>query len=327
MKSRRSFIKTIGKGAAISTLAFSSTTAFASQLMSKPDQKPKRIRIGIIGAENSHTIGFGKMFNVEKKFPGVEVKYVWGETDEFASNAAAKGSIPNIVKDPKEMLGKIDALIVDHRHAKYHLEAAIPFIKAGIPTFIDKPFCYRVAEGKAFLELARKHGAPVTSYSSIAHSKSTFDIKNQVESMEKINQVVRYGPVDMDSKYGGVFFYGVHLLQPLMEIFGEDIERVKVTRKGQNGSASLIFKSGLYATLIFKKGYEWETFVETEEDGLIELKSRVENSNPGLNYVDMVEMFKTGKEPRSHESILNCVAVLEALEKSVESQNWEEVLI
>ena len=111
MKSRRSFIKTIGKGAAISTLAFSSTTAFASQLMSKPDQKPKQIRIGIIGAENSHTIGFGKIFNVEKKFPGVEVKYVWGETDEFASNAAAKGEIPNIVKEPKEMLGKIDALI------------------------------------------------------------------------------------------------------------------------------------------------------------------------------------------------------------------------
>ena len=40
-----------------------------------------------------------------------------------------------MVKDPKEMLGKIDALIVDHRHAKYHLEPAIPFVKAGIPYF------------------------------------------------------------------------------------------------------------------------------------------------------------------------------------------------
>lgn len=326
MKSRRSFIKTIGKGAAISTLAFSSTTAFASQLLSKPYQKPKRIRIGIIGAENSHTIGFGRMFNIEKNFPGVEVKYVWGETDEFASNAAAKGEIPNIVKDPKEMLGKIDALIVDHRHAKYHLEAATPFIKEGIPTFIDKPFCYRAAEGKAFLELARKHGAPVTSYSSIAHSNSTLDIKKQIESMGKINQVVRYGPVDMDSKYGGIFFYGVHLLQPLMEMFGEDIEKVRVTRNGQNGSATLVYKNGLFATLVFKNSSGgWETFVETEE-GLIELKSRVEESDPAINYTDMVEMFRTGKESRSHQSILNSVSVLEALEKSVASQNWEEVL-
>jgi len=327
MKTRRSFIKTMGKGAALSAFAATSTTAFASQLLSAPDPDLKHLRIGIIGAENSHTIGFGRMFNTDKKFPAAEVKYVWGETDEFARNAAEKGNIPNIVKDPGEMLGKIDALIVDHRHARYHLEAATPFIKEGIPTFVDKPFCYRAAEGEKFLELARKHGTPVTSYSSIAHSASSFDIKEQVEAMEGINQVVRSGPVEMDSKYGGIFFYGVHIVQPLMYIFGEDIERVRVTRNGQTGSANLVYKDGLFVTLILKnKAYGWETFVETE-DGLIEVKSRVEESDPALCYTDMVEMFRTGKEPRSHQSILNCVRVLEALEKSVESQNWEEVLL
>jgi hypothetical protein len=112
-----------------------------------------------------------------------------------------------------------------------------------------------------------------------------------------------------------------------MEMFGEDIERVRVTRDGQNGSATLVYKNGLFATLVFKNSSGgWETFVETEE-GLMELKSRVEESDPAINYVDMVEMFRTGKEPRSHQSILNCVSVLEALEKSVTSQNWEEVLI
>lgn len=323
MESRREFIKKAGKGAAVSTLAFSSSAAFASQLANGPDNKP--IRIGIIGAENSHTIGYGRMFNTEKKFPGVEVLYVWGETDEFAKKAKEKGNIPNIVKDPKEMLGKIDALIVDHRHAKYHLEAATPFIKAGIPTFIDKPFCYRVEEGKKFLAMARKYGTPVTSYSSIAQSNGTFDMKKQVEEMGEINNVVRYGPVDLDSKYGGVFFYGVHILQPLMFIFGEDIEKVKITRNGSAGSAALVFKSGLFATLIFKTlSYGWSTYVETK-DGVKELKSRVEEPVPGKNYVDMVEMFRTGKEPRSYESILNCVAVLEALEKSASTEDWVKV--
>jgi predicted dehydrogenase len=327
MESRRSFIKTMGKGAALSALAASSTTVFASQLLSEPEQDLKHLRIGIIGAENSHTIGFGRMFNTDKKFPAAEVKYVWGETDEFARNAAEKGNIPNIVKDPREMLGKIDALIVDHRHAKYHLEAATPFIKEGIPTFVDKPFCYRAAEGEEFLELARKHGTPVTSYSSIAHSASTFDIKEQVASMEKIKQVVRTGPVEMDSKYGGIFFYGVHIVQPLMYMFGEDIERVRVTRNGQTGSANLVYKNGLFVTLILKNiARGWETFVETE-DGLIELKSRVEESDPALCYTAMVDMFRTGREPRTHESILNCVRVLEALERSVASQEWEDVLI
>lgn len=316
----------MGKGAALSAVAASPATAFASQLLSRPGQDLKHLTIGIIGAENSHTIGFGRMFNTDKEFPAAEVKYVWGETDEFARNAAERGNIPNIVKDPKEMLGKIDALIVDHRHAKYHLKAATPFIKEGIPTFVDKPFCYRAAEGEEFLELARKHGTPVTSYSSIAHSAATFDMKEQVASMEKIKQVVRTGPVEMDSKYGGIFFYGVHIVQPLMYMFGEDIERVRVTRKGQTGSANLVYRNGLFVTLILKNTGRWETYVETE-DGLTELKSRVEESDPALCYTAMVDMFRTGREPRTHESILNCVRVLEALERSVESQQWEDVLI
>ena len=313
MSSRRFFIKTAG--AAASTLAISASS-FASGIGAVPDDQLKPVRIGIIGAENSHTVGFGKMFNIDKKFPGVEVTHLWGETDEFARKAAEAGKIPIIVKDPKEMFGKIDALIVDHRHARYHLEAAAPFVKAGIPTFIDKPFCYRAAEGKKFLAMAREAGTPVTSFSSIAQSYGTYDIKKQLETLGEVNHVVRYGPVDLDSEYGGVFFYGVHLLQPLMFLFGEDIQRVKITRDGKKGSAGLIFKSGLYATLIFKNvSYGWETFVETK-NGLVELKSRVKEGDPEKIYVDIVEMFRTGKEPRSHESILNEVAILEALERS-----------
>ena len=53
--------------------------------------------------------------------------------------------------------------------------------------FIDKPFCYRLDEGIEFLALARKHGTPVTSFSSIAHSDETFDIKEQVKELGQIN--------------------------------------------------------------------------------------------------------------------------------------------
>jgi len=316
---RRNFIRTTGKGIVLTaTVPGIITTAFANPV-------EKTIRIGIIGAENSHTAGFGKLFNIDKKFPGVEVKYVWGETDAFAKVAMEKGSIPNQVKDPLEMIGKIDALIVDHRHPKFHLAAATPFVKAGVPTFIDKPFCYRSAEGKEFLQMAKTVGTPVTSYSSIAQSTATFDIKEQILSLGKISQVIRTGTADLDSEYGGIFFYGVHIVEPLMYMFGEDIQEIKVTRNGKYGNASLKFSSGLFATLIFKeKAYGWETFVEADSK-LIELKSKIEETDPPKNYVDMVEMFRTRKEPRTHQSILNCVCVLEALEKSAETEKWTEV--
>src|SRR5690348_13117802 len=77
MKSRREFVQELS-GGLMATLAASSTTR-ASSLQ----QSAKPIRIGIIGAENSHTVEYGQIFNRDRKFPGCEVIGVWGETPEF----------------------------------------------------------------------------------------------------------------------------------------------------------------------------------------------------------------------------------------------------
>lgn len=323
MTQRRTFLKTTG-AAAISAFA-TPTLIHAADTVLSGSSKEKPLRIGIIGAENSHTIGFGQLFNVDKKFPGAEILYVWGETDEFARTAVEKGHIPNMVKDPEEMMGKIDALIVDHRHPKYHLKAAEPFVKAGIPTFVDKPFCYRVDEGKAFLAMAEKLKTPVTSFSSIAQTNGTFDMKKQIDAMGDISHIIMSGPADLDSPYGGIFFYGVHLVEPLIYMFGSDIRKVRITRSEKNATASLVYADDRIATLIFRHlSYGWKTFVETK-DGTVELRSRVTESDPPRNDADMVEMFRTGKEPRSHESILKGIAILEALERSATSDRWEDV--
>ena len=327
MNKRREFIRLSGAGMLAATIIPGKTVLGQENGSAAARSKDKKIRIGIIGAENSHTIAYGKTFNIEKRFPGIEVKYVWGETEAFARNAVEKGGIPNRVKDPREMLGKIDALIVDHRHAKYHLPAALPFVEAGVPTFVDKPFCYRVDEGKAFLEKALEKGTPVTSYSSIAQSAATFDIRDRVKGMQDIEQVVRYGVnrAGMHNKYGGIFFYGVHTVQPLMYIFGDDIREVRMTENGGNWTASMAYENGLLATLVFtKEHYGWETYVAVKK-GVEKLVSRVPEPDPPRNITDMVEMFRTGKLPRTYQSILDGVSVLEAMERSVESKNWEEV--
>lgn len=325
MDTRRSFIKKMGAGAALTTAGYSSASAASSPRFSRTSQL-RTIKIGIIGAENSHTIGYGKMFNIDKKFPGVEVTHVWGETDEFAKIASEKGKIPNIVKDPNEMLGKINALIVDHRHAKYHLEPALPFIKTRIPTFIDKPFCYRTDEGREFLELARSLGTPVSSYSTLAYNEKTDDLKKQMEKIGKVAHFISYSPVDINSKWGGVFFYAVHAVDLILAIFGDNVVRVRVTRNGNNASASLAMADGTLVTMIFlNNSYAFANYVETGR-GIIELKSDVQESDPGKAYRDMVEMFRSGVEPRKHENILYSISVLEALERSVADESWQYVV-
>ena len=328
--SRRSFITKMSGSVlsmvALSPLGGANAKALQSAIFRNKEDTAQKIRIGIIGAENTHTVIYGQLFNIEKRFPGIHVQYVWGETEAFAKNAMDKGRIPYMVKDPREMLGKIDALIVDQRHAKYHLPAALPFIKRKIPTFIDKPFCYRALKGKEFLEIARKYGTPVTSYSSSAYSKSTMDIKKQVDAYPAINQVTVFGPTNVESKWGGVFFYAVHMVQTLMTIFGEDIAKVRITRDGDKANATLLYgKSGLWVTLVFSPYFNRIRFFVETESGFHELESRVYDADPPIAYRDMVQMFKTGDQPRSYQSILNCVSVLEAMERSTYSQAWEEV--
>jgi len=130
------------------------------------------IRIGIVGAENSHTVAIAKTLNIDKKVPGCRIASVWGESGKYAKDAAARGDIPQIVKNPEDMIGQIDAACVDHRHAKYHLPAVQPLLEAKIPLFVDKPFCYRVAEGKRFLALAKKLRVPVCSFSVLPKQAS-----------------------------------------------------------------------------------------------------------------------------------------------------------
>jgi predicted dehydrogenase len=159
----------------------------------------------------------------------------------------------------------------------------------------------------------------------VAHSYETFNIKDQLARMREINQVVRFGPLDIHSEYGGVFFYGPHMIQPLLYIFGEDVKKVQVHQNDANSSASMVFANGMLATLVFTtKKYGLHTFIETEQ-GIEELKTQGENKLPAKNDVDMVHMFRTGEEPRSHQSILTGVAVLEAMERSVGSGQWENV--
>ena len=148
------------------------------------------IRIGAVGAENSHTVAIAKVINIQELVRGCRVSCVWGETARFARDASERGQIPEIVKTPEDMIGKVDAAFVDHRHAKYHLPAARPLLEARIPLFIDKPFCYRVREGRAFLKRAAELGVPVCSYSTLPKQASFMQLRKDVRKLGRIISVV-----------------------------------------------------------------------------------------------------------------------------------------
>lgn len=287
------------------------------------------IRMGIVGAENTHTAAIAQIINVQKKIKGVRVVALWGETDDFARKAAEAGQVPTIVKRPEEMIGQIDAVMIDHRHAKHHLPAAEPFLAAKLPMFIDKPFCYRAAEGRKFLARARKLGVPVTSFSVLPEQKSFKKFAAAVAKAGPLQALVTTGPCDLNSPYGGIFFYGIHQVGVILKLAGSDIKTAQVhaVKGGDRHTATLQYADGRIVTLNllkkFKPGFH---FLALCEDGIVSHKHVSDPESPYLaGALKFTKMFKTGAEPETHEDMLAVVRVLEAMEKSVKSGKREKV--
>ncbi len=280
------------------------------------------LKIGMIGAENSHTAAIAKVLNIDAKIRGVRVTHVWGETKAYAKAAAEKGQIPTIVQRPEDMIGAVDAVAIDHRHGKFHLPAAIPFLEAKVPLFIDKPLCYRRAEGRKFLARARELGVPVCSFSTLPKQASFANLTRDVKKLGAIQTVVSTGPCDIRSKWGGIFFYGIHQVDMILRLVGYDFQRVQIVKgAGPNHTANILFRSGIVATMnLIGPGARPAFHMSViGEKGRIDMPITMDESSYLTGIKDFVHMFRTGKTAETEETMLGPVAVLESLEKSVKN--------
>ena len=275
------------------------------------------LKIGIIGAENSHAAAIAKSCNVEK-LVDARVEILWGETAEAAQKTAADGQIPVVVQDWREMLGKVDGVMIDHRHPKYHFEPAEFFLSNRVPTFVDKPFTFSVAEGKKLISLARRKKTPVTSFSVVPLQQSFADFKAAAANLGTVCSLTTAGPVDIESQWGGVFFYGIHQVDVIVSLLGAGVSTVQMLRHGENGIVFLKYENGPMATLTcIKQGLDKFHWTAIGEKGLVDWTHQ-HDANPYLNGLrTFVKMFETKQEPFEASRILAPIAVLEAIAKSV----------
>jgi hypothetical protein len=284
------------------------------------------MKIGIIGSENSHSLAIAKTINIEKKVKNFSVEFLWGETKKLAQTTAKEGKIPNIVENPLEMLGKIDALIVDHRHPKYHLDAALPFIKKGIPVFIDKPLCFNSAKGEKFLKLAKQTGSPVTSFSVVPEQKKFSQFILKKNKMGRVLAGATYGVCDADSPYGGIFFYGIHQVEMALQAFGFNVDRVFISRNSNGATGQLIYSDDKIITLNFiKEGCSGFSIGAVGEKGGVFENITYDKEIYLAGIKTFTRMFKTRQEPQTHENLLVPIKILEALARSLKSHKVERV--
>ncbi len=277
-------------------------------------------KLGIIGAENSHSAAVARTCNELKAVP-MRVPMIWGETRAFAEKAAERGSIPTIVKDWREMLGQVDGVMIDHRHPQPHYEVAKFFIEAGVPTFVDKPLTHTLRDGIKLMDLAEKTKTPVITFSSIPMATSYQQFKKDLKKMGRIHAFASTGPASTRSKYGGIFFYGIHQVDAIIEIMGTDVKSAYLQENKPNGLGIIAYKDGSIATMECidsgVRAFQWRAVTDK---GVVN-QSHVGDENPYLGTVKAIHnMIAKGKMPWDRKRMLTPVAVLEAMQKSLKTK-------
>lgn len=133
-------------------------------------------RLGVIGISegNGHPFSFSSIINgysdaglansgwsviydyvrrrdsSEFGFDGVSVTHAWTQDPAVTRKLCDACLIPNAVSRPDEMIRQVDAVIIARDDYETHHSMALPFLKAGLHVFVDKPLSLNPEELRSF---------------------------------------------------------------------------------------------------------------------------------------------------------------------------------
>jgi predicted dehydrogenase len=200
------------------------------------------IRVGIVDFDTSHVIEFIKRFNhidveegqwidgvrVVMGYPGSSA--ITGKDDILERTRTMRDKYGiDIVDRPEDMIGKIDAVMIESQEGATHLKMAKPFLSAGIPTFIDKPFASSLGDAKALGALAKDNDAPLFSTSSLRYALEVQEVRSEGAKYGGVVGADAYSPASLHPRNPGLFHYGIHGVETLYALMGPGCRAVSCT--------------------------------------------------------------------------------------------------
>ena len=194
----------------------------------------KMVRIGILGTDGGDKGGHAlNICKILKKRDDVKICGLFGDVFEETNALAKMFDIEFIAEKPEDLIGSIDAVFVLPRHGDKHKAYAMPFVKAGLPVFIDKPFTCTVSDARELIEEIKISGSILCAGSYIKLTDGVLKMKENLPERELIQSGCVCYPTTLESPYGGLHFYSHHLIESMLQIFGTDVKSVSaVTTSG-----------------------------------------------------------------------------------------------
>jgi hypothetical protein len=279
-------------------------------------------RIGIVGSDNSHAIAFSQLLNREEgyngmRLEGARVTHLYGVEPERTREVAELGEIPEIVTETEHMLGDVDGIICVLRDGALHKDAVMPFLKAGMPVFVDKPLATTVADVDAMIDAAQRTGVGFSSFSTLRFEEGVQAwVAESRESDGEAITGVSTGPGDLESEYSGIFFYGIHAVELMLERWGYGVREVTAVPSGRSVQAICRYDSGLLVTLNLvhggRPGFRLSSYgAGGVSDHTVDART---NYRDGLAIA--LDVLREGAWPLSPEALREPVAILAALDAS-----------
>jgi predicted dehydrogenase len=165
------------------------------------------------------------------------VTHAWTQDPALTQKLCSACRIENACIDVSEMLGSIDALIIARDDWETHARLAMPFLRSGIPVFVDKPLTLDVAELAEFtpyLESGR-----LMSCSGLRYAAEIDPLRLAAPATGSIRLIA--GTV-----LNGLEKYGIHLIEAVASLGGAYTRPVAITRlQAPHDSFLLHFENGV----------------------------------------------------------------------------------
>lgn len=282
----------------------------------------EELKLGIIGMSegNGHPYSWAAIFNgynqeamSECPFPVIpkylgkqnfpqdsikeaKVTHIWTQDKSISKNISKASIIPNICSEPEDMIGEVDAVLLARDDAENHFKMSLPYLKAGIPIFIDKPLAYDLKTAKAILN-EQQYEDQIFTCSSLRFAKEFNLGSSEKKKMGRILHIDATVPKSWNK-------YAVHIIEPSLSIlkkvhqvesiettvsqgitmvsvkwqngtsgtfktFGEHTAPLKITLYGENGFEELELKDTFFA---FKASLQY--FVDLQNNNVSNIDRR-----------------------------------------------------
>ncbi len=190
------------------------------------------IRVGAVAlGDNSHMNYsiWAPMINpteTDKWGPGrttrMLITHCWDSRPEIAEAFAEKYRC-EAVKHYYDMVGKVDGMIyAGFNEVKWWPQLTRPYLEAGIPCFINRPFAYSMKDAHSIVDTAKRHNTPILCTDEREYIQQAIVARYKVEELLRQKRTI-LGAHSSNSS-GEWSQHGVHGLYFLLAVLGLDVE-------------------------------------------------------------------------------------------------------